>query len=380
MNKNISLLGSTGSIGTQTLDIIRQLNLTVIALSVKSNIKLLENQVREFKPKYVSIVDESLYNDLKIALKDIDVKVLSGKESLCELASLDESDMVINSVIGMAGLKPTLAAIDAGKTLGLANKESLVVAGKLLTKRLKFKNQLLPIDSEHSAIFQSIEGNDKKFIDKIILTASGGPFFGKTRAQLSNVTADEALKHPNWSMGRKISIDSATLMNKGLELIEASVLFDKDPEDIEILIHRESVIHSMVRYIDGSVIAQLSNPDMRLPIQYAITYPQRAKNKIEKIDFYKIKTLSFDKPDIDVFGCLKLAINASKKGNIFPCVLNAANEEAVDLFLNKKIKFLEIEEIVKEYIENQKEIKNLTLNDIFNVDSEVRNNINKRWN
>ena len=282
MHKNISLLGSTGSIGTQTLDIIRQLKLNVIALSARSNVKLLENQVREFKPKYVSIVDESLYNDLKIALKDINVKVLSEKESLCELASLDESDMVINSVIGMAGLKPTLAAIDAGKTLGLANKESLVVAGKLLTKRLKFKSQLLPIDSEHSAIFQSIEGNDKKFIDKIILTASGGPFFGKTRAQLSDVTADEALKHPNWSMGRKISIDSATLMNKGLELIEASVLFDKDPEDIEILIHRESIIHSMVRYIDGSVIAQLSNPDMRLPIQYAITYPQRAKNKIEK--------------------------------------------------------------------------------------------------
>ena len=380
MHKNISLLGSTGSIGTQTLDIIRQLKLNVVALSAKSNIKLLENQVREFKPKYVSIVDENLYNDLKIALKDINVKVLSEKESLCELASLDESDMVINSVIGMAGLKPTLAAIDAGKTLGLANKESLVVAGKLLTKRLKFKSQLLPIDSEHSAIFQSIEGNDKKFIDKIILTASGGPFFGKTRAQLFDVTADEALKHPNWSMGRKISIDSATLMNKGLELIEASVLFDKDPEDIEILIHRESVIHSMVRYIDGSVIAQLSNPDMRLPIQYAITYPQRAKNKIEKIDFYKIKSLSFDKPDIEVFGCLKIAIDVSKKGNIFPCVLNAANEEAVDLFLNKKIKFLEIEEIVKEYIENQKEIKNLTLNDIFNVDLEVRNNIKKRWN
>lgn len=379
MHKNISLLGSTGSIGTQTLDIIRQLKLNVIALSARSNVKLLENQVREFKPKYVSIVDESLYNDLKIALKDINVKVLSEKESLCELASLDESDMVINSVIGMAGLKPTLAAIDAGKTLGLANKESLVVAGKLLTKRLKFKSQLLPIDSEHSAIFQSIEGNDKKFIDKIILTASGGPFFGKTRAQLSDVTADEALKHPNWSMGRKISIDSATLMNKGLELIEASVLFDKDPEDIEILIHRESIIHSMVRYIDGSVIAQLSNPDMRLPIQYAITYPQRAKNKIEKIDFYKIKSLSFDKPDIEVFGCLKIAIDVSKKGNIFPCVLNAANEEAVDLFLNKKIKFLEIEEIVKEYIENQKEIKNLTLNDIFNVDLEVRNNIRKRW-
>ena len=379
MHKNISLLGSTGSIGTQTLDIIRQLKLNVIALSARSNVKLLENQVREFKPKYVSIVDESLYNDLKIALKDINVKVLSEKESLCELASLDESDMVINSVIGMAGLKPTLAAIDAGKTLGLANKESLVVAGKLLTKRLKFKSQLLPIDSEHSAIFQSIEGNDKKFIDKIILTASGGPFFGKTRAQLSDVTADEALKHPNWSMGRKISIDSATLMNKGLELIEASVLFDKDPEDIEILIHRESIIHSMVRYIDGSVIAQLSNPDMRLPIQYAITYPQRAKNKIEKIDYYKIKSLSFDKPDIEVFGCLKIAIDVSKKGNIFPCVLNAANEEAVDLFLNKKIKFLEIEEIVKEYIENQKEIKNLTLNDIFNVDLEVRNNIRKRW-
>ncbi len=377
MYKNLIVLGSTGSIGIQTLDVAKQLGLNIVAISAKSNIGLLEKQARIFKPKYVSIVDQSLYNKLKFNLQDTNIKVLSGEDSLCEIASLDEAEMIINAIIGMAGLKPTLAAIDENKVLGLANKESLIVAGELLTKRLKFENQLLPIDSEHSAIFQAIKGNDKKYINKIILTASGGPFFGKTKAELSDVTVKEALNHPNWSMGKKISVDSATMMNKGLELIEASVLFDIRPENIEIVIHRESIVHSMVEYIDGSIIAQLSVPDMRLPIQYAISYPKRIKSNIGKLDFYNIKRLSFSKPDIETFDCLKIAMDVAKKGNIYPCVLNAANEEAVNMFLSEKIKFTEISDIVRKAVENQEKIENIKLQDIFIVDEQIRNSVKK---
>lgn len=373
MHKNIVLLGSTGSIGIQTLDIVNKYNLNILALSAKSNISLLESQARLFKPKYISIVNKSLYKDLKLNLHDTDIKVLSGEESLCELAAIAQADIVVNAIIGMAGLKPTLAAIESGKTLGLANKESLVVAGSLLTEKIQFKNQLLPIDSEHSAIFQTLEGNCKKSIDKIILTASGGPFFGKNRLELENVLVEQAINHPNWSMGKKISIDSATMMNKGLELIEATVLFDVKPENIEVVIHRESIIHSMVQFVDGSVIAQLSVPDMRLPIQYAIFYPQRVASSIEKIDFYSLKNLSFNKPDFETFRSLNLAIDVAKKGNVYPCVLNAANEEAVGMFLAGKIKFTDIDVLVESAINWQKEIKDLKLNDIFAVDQRVRN-------
>ncbi|MBP0979357.1 MAG: 1-deoxy-D-xylulose-5-phosphate reductoisomerase [Oscillospiraceae bacterium] len=373
MQDNIVLLGSTGSIGTQTLDIARDLGLNILALCAKSNIDLLEKQAREFRPEYVSIVDQDLYLDLKYRLKDMNIRVLTGQDSLTQLASLDKAQMVINAIVGLAGLRPTLSALESGKVLGLANKESLVVAGELLTQKIKFKDQLLPIDSEHSAIFQCLRNNKKNQVDKILLTASGGPFFKKTREELSCVTVEEALNHPNWSMGKKISIDSATLMNKGLELIEASVLFDIDPKDIKIIIHRESIVHSMVQYIDTSVIAQLSVPDMRLPIQYAICFPERVFSNLNKLDLTKIKNLSFDEPDFETFGCLKLAIEAANKSNIYPCVLNAANEEAVNLFLNKKIKFLDIESLIKKALENQEQIKNLKLKDIFDIDTKVRN-------
>lgn len=377
MHKNIVLLGSTGSIGTQTLDIAAKHNLNILALSAKFNVGLLESQARLFKPEYVSIANKNLYKDLKLRLHDTNVKVLAGEESLCELAAIAKADMVVNAIIGMAGLKPTLAAIEAGKTLGLANKESLVVAGSLLTEKIQFNNQLLPIDSEHSAIFQILEGNSKRSIDKIILTASGGPFFGKSRLELKNVSVEQAVNHPNWSMGKKISIDSATMMNKGLELIEASVLFGVKPENIDIVIHKESVIHSMVQFIDGSVIAQLSVPDMRLPIQYAIFYPHRVVNTINKIDFYNLKNLSFDKPDFETFKSLNLAIDVAKKGNVYPCVLNAANEEAVEMFLLGKIKFTDIDVLVKSAIDEHKEIENFTLKDIFEVDEKVRNFVKK---
>lgn len=373
MQKNITLLGSTGSIGKQTLDVAKQLNINIVALCAYSNVKLLEEQARNFKPQYVAVVKEDLYSDLKLRLQDTNIKILAGTESMCELAKLDSSEMVINAVMGMAGLRPTLSAIDAGKIVGLANKESLVVAGQLITKKLKFKNQLLPIDSEHSAIFQSLAGNKHQFIDKLILTASGGPFLGKNKNELKNVLVKETLNHPNWSMGRKITVDSATLMNKGLELIEACVLFDVKPKDIEILIHRESIIHSMVRYVDGSIIAQLSVPDMRLPIQYAICYPERVESNTKKLDFCEVKNLTFAKPDIETFNCLKIAIDVANKGNIYPCVLNAANEEAVDLFLSEKIKFLEIAEIVKSAVDSQTEVTNLTLEEIFDVDIKIRN-------
>lgn len=377
MHKNIVLLGSTGSIGTQTLDIAAKHNLNILALSAKFNVGLLESQARLFKPEYVSIANKNLYKDLKLRLHDTNVKVLAGEESLCELAAIAKADMVVNAIIGMAGLKPTLAAIEAGKTLGLANKESLVVAGSLLTEKIQFNNQLLPIDSEHSAIFQILEGNSKRSIDKIILTASGGPFFGKNRLELKNVSVEQAVNHPNWSMGKKISIDSATMMNKGLELIEASVLFGVKPENIDIVVHKESVIHSMVQFIDGSVIAQLSVPDMRLPIQYAIFYPHRVVNTINKIDFYNLKNLSFDKPDFETFKSLNLAIDVAKKGNVYPCVLNAANEEAVEMFLLGKIKFTDIDVLVKSAIDEHKEIENFTLKDIFEVDEKVRNFVKK---
>ena len=386
MKDNVVILGSTGSIGRQSLDIIKNLKLNLVAISANSNVELLEEQTRCFKPKYVSIVNKELYSDLKFRLQDLDVEILAGEESLCELASLSESEMVINAVVGMAGLKPTLAAVVAEKTVGLANKESLIVAGELLTKQTKFENQLIPIDSEHSAIFQSLAGNNKKDIDKIILTASGGPFFGRKKEELKEITVEQALSHPNWSMGQKISIDSATLMNKGLEYIEAMVLFGVKPEQMKVVVHRESIIHSMVSYSDGSVIAQLSVPDMRIPIQYAISYPDRFENSVEKLDFCKLGTMSFFEPDLKTFECLNLAMEVAKLGGVFPCVMNAANEEAVRLFLDKKIKFLEIAELVKKAVDRQQKLqennfnnnfKNICLTDIFETDKKTREYIKK---
>ncbi len=377
MKNNIVVLGSTGSIGKQTLDVIKQQKLNVLAISAKTNVDLLEDQARIFKPEYVSVVDEDLYSDLKFRLRDLDVKVLAGEESLCELASLDKSEMVINSVVGVAGLMPTLCAVEANKIVGLANKESLVVAGQLIVEKIKFKNQLMPIDSEHSAIFQALHGNARSDVDKIILTASGGPFFGKKKEDLVDISVAQALAHPNWSMGKKILIDSATLMNKGLELIEAMVLFNVAPQDVQIVIHRESIIHSMVSYVDGSVIAQLSVPDMRVPIQYVISYPNRVINDVPRLDFCKLKNLSFFEPDLKTFECLQIAKDVAERQNVFPCVLNAANEEAVNLFLNGKIKFLEIAEIVKKALENQQEIEDFGLKDIFEIDKKTRDYVNK---
>ena len=373
MHNNIILLGSTGSIGTQTLDIVERLKLKVLALSAKSNVELLEYQVRKYCPEYVCIADKSRYSRLKHNLKDTSVKILCGDEGICEVASLPKGEMVINSIIGMSGLKPTLAAIDSGKRLGLANKESLVAAGKFIMNRLKFDDQLIPIDSEHSAIFQSLMGNDKLNVKKILLTASGGPFFGKCRNQLENVTIDQALNHPNWSMGKKITIDSSTLMNKGLELIEAVHLFNVNPNDVEVLIHRESIIHSMVQYVDKSIIAQLSSPDMRMPIQFAITYPDRVEYSRNSLNFFEIQKLSFYEPDYETFRSLNLAKNAIIKGNIYPCILNAANEEAVELFLLGKIKFTEIDLLVEKAIDKFNPIDKFNLNDIFNIDTQTRN-------
>lgn len=370
--EKITLLGSTGSIGTQALEVIDHLKLTVIAISANSNIKLLESQARKYRPLCVLVTDENFYKELKFNLKDTPVKVLTGEESLCDLATLDQSDMVINSVVGMVGLKPTITALKSGKRVGLANKESLVTGGDLILNQIKYENQLIPIDSEHSAIFQALQGNDKKNINKILLTASGGPFFGKNRYQLENVTVDQALKHPNWSMGKKISIDSATMMNKGLELIEAAFLFNLDPSKIEILIHRESIIHSMIEYIDKSIIAQMSVPDMKIPIQYAISYPDRVSGISGNLDLFSISNLSFYSPDYDTFRALNICIKAAKLGGIYPCLVNAANEEAVESFLNGNIKFTEIDYLIEKTMNGMLNIENPTIEDIFKVDRKAR--------
>lgn len=374
---NVSILGSTGSIGTQAFEVVDDLkgikDIKVCAITGNSNVKLLEQQARRYNPKMVVVADESKYKDLKSRLADTSATVNCGEEGLCLAATLPECDMVLSSIVGFAGLVPTMKAIEAGKDIALANKETLVTAGSLFMDAVKkYGVRLLPVDSEHSAIFQSMQGGSHGEVRKILLTASGGPFFGKTAAELENIKKEQALKHPNWSMGAKITIDSATLMNKGLEVIEAKWLFDVDFDDIEVVVHRESIIHSMVEFCDKSTIAQLSLPSMKHPIQYAFTYPKRLPSPDKSIDFAALANMTFAKPDEETFRCLALAKQAGRQGGIMPTVLNAANELAVSAFLNDKISFLGIGEYVDEVLSKYNNISNPTLVDIINTDKEIR--------
>lgn len=369
--KDLVILGSTGSIGTQTLQVAEKCGFKISALAAGKNAAMLEAQARKFKPKAVALFDERKAKELKIALKDTSVKVYSGESGVCALAE-DFGNTVCSSIVGIAGLKPTVSAIKAKKTIALSNKETLVTAGELVNKLAKENNvKILPVDSEHSAIFQSLQGAPKKSLKKIILTASGGPFFGKTSKELENVTAAEALKHPNWSMGAKITVDSATLMNKGLEVIEAVHLFGVTPDDIEVLVHRQSILHSAVELSDGAVIAQLGTPDMKLPIQYALTYPERG-SAFDSLSLSDVCTLTFEKPDTDTFKCLPLCIKAIKRGGLYPAAVNGANEESVRLFLEGKIKFTDIARLNAEAMENAENIKDYGLSDVFEADKKAR--------
>lgn len=379
--KRISLIGSTGSIGLQALDVARAHNLKIEAIAANRNIKLLEQQAREFSPKLVCVFDEAQYTELKDNLKDTACTVLTGMEGLCQIASMSGVDVFLNSVVGMVGLLPTLTAIEAGTDIALANKETLVAGGNLVMKAAKEKNvRIFPVDSEHSAIFQCLQGNTRKQLNKVILTASGGPFFGKTREQLENVTVEQALNHPNWSMGNKITIDSATLMNKGLEFIEAKWLFDLEPSQIEIVVHRQSVVHSAVEYDDYSVIAQLGVPDMKIPIQYALLYPDRVSCPTKQLSLTDYVTLTFDKPDFETFSCLSGCISAIKKGGAYPCIANAANEEAVALFLNRKIPFLRIGELVNSAIEHFEYSEINSYQDVIEADAKARTYVQNQIN
>lgn len=375
--KSLIILGSTGSIGTQALEVARRDGYRVTALAAGSNAELLEKQAREFKVKAVAVFNESAAKELKIKLNDTDIKVLSGADGVCEIAS-GEGDIVLNSIVGIAGLRPTLAAIEAGKTIALANKETLVTGGEIVNSKAQEKGvKILPVDSEHSAIFQSLQGAPEKSLKKILLTASGGPFYGKTRKDLENVTVKEALNHPNWSMGAKITIDSATLMNKGLEVIEAVHLFGLPAKDIEVLVHRQSILHSGVELSDGAVIAQLGTPDMRLPIQYALTYPERSDYAFERLSLTDIGTLTFEKPDTDTFRCLPLCIAAINQGGLAPTAVNGANEEAVRLFLEGKIKFLKIADLVEKAFLAVQNKKDFCLDDILETDRLAREGVRK---
>ena len=370
--KTISLIGSTGSIGLQTLDVCRKHNIKVAALAANSSVKLLEEQAREFKPKLVCVYEEKLYSDLLDRLSDTSVKVLCGMEGLCEIAAM-EADLFVNSVVGMVGLLPTLTAIEHGRNIALANKETLVAGGHLVMAAAERKGvKLYPIDSEHSAIFQCLQGNKREQLNKIILTASGGPFFGMKKSELKNVTPEQALNHPNWSMGNKITIDSATLMNKGLEFIEAKWLFGVSPENIEIVVNRESVIHSAVEYKDFSVIAQMGVPDMKIPIQYALLYPERVECAVKPLSLIDYGTLTFAKPDFETFDCLTGCIEAIKLGGAYPCIVNAVNEEAVGLFLSGKIPFLKIGELVLEALRDFPKMSSESYEDIKNAEAAAR--------
>lgn len=373
MSKTVSILGSTGSIGTQALEVCEKHGLGITALAAHSSIDLLEEQSRKFRPEYVGIYNEEKYKELKQRLSDTNIKVVCGMEGLCEIAALPQTDIVLNSVVGMVGLLPTLTAIDAGKDLALANKETLVAGGELVMDSIARKGiKLYPVDSEHSAIFQCLQGNKRSQLSKVILTASGGPFFGKTYEELRSVTKEQALHHPNWDMGNKITIDSATLMNKGLEFIEAKWLFDLEPDQIEIVVHRQSVVHSAVEYDDYSVIAQLGVPDMKIPIQYALLYPDRVSCPTGRLSLTDYGRLTFEKPDIATFKCLGAAIEAIKRGGAYPCLVNSANEEAVKAFLNDEITFIEIGEIVSSVLDKFSPSEITCYDDVMKADSSAR--------
>ena len=373
MVHNLSILGSTGSIGTQTLDVARKLNMNVTALSAYGSVELLEQQIREFHPALAVVFDEKKADDLKIRIADTDTKVLSGMDGLFEICH-DSSELLVNSVVGMVGLAPTMEAIKAKKNIAFANKETLVAGGELVMNAVRENGvKLLPVDSEHSAIFQCLQAAppDKK-LKKILLTASGGPFFGKTADELQNVTVEQALNHPNWDMGAKITIDSATMMNKGLEIIEAAWLFDTDPEDIEVVVHRESIIHSMVEFTDNSILAQLGMPDMRIPIQYAITYPDRVPSLVPEIDWKSLSKMTFYSADDATFKCLSACRRAMKKGGLYPAVANGANEVANKLFREKKISFLDIGDLVSAAVDELTVKPAEKLDDVFAADQMAR--------
>ena len=377
MTKSLSILGSTGSIGTQSLDVARLRGYTVEALTAYSDVARMEAQIREFHPKTVAMVEEKAAADLKVRVADTNTKVLSGKDGVCACARADGADTVLNSVVGMAGLEPTLAAIDAKKKLALANKETLVAGGQLVMEAAK-KNgvSILPVDSEHSAIFQALQGRPANAaLKKIILTASGGPFFGKTKKELEKVTVADALKHPNWEMGAKITVDSATMMNKGLELIEAVWLFSVRPQDVQIVVHRESIVHSAVEYTDNSVIAQLGLPDMRIPIQYALTYPERFESPVGELSLSEIGKLTFFEPDYDTFQCINLCRTAINKGGLFPAAVNSANEQANAMFRRGEIGFLEIAARVAKVLETAPQKEHYTLEDVLETDRWARETV-----
>lgn len=379
--KKIAILGSTGSIGTQTLEVVREnKDIEVLGLAAGNNIKLLEEQIREFKPRLAAVWKEEKAKELRENIKDLNVKVVSGMEGLIELAVLEDTEILVTAIVGMIGIRPTIEAIKAGKDIALANKETLVTAGHIIMPLAKEHHvSILPVDSEHSAIFQSLQGSNRKELHKILLTASGGPFRGRKREELVNIQVEDALKHPNWEMGRKITIDSSTLVNKGLEVIEAKWLFDVDIDQIKVVVHPQSIIHSMVEYVDGAIIAELGTPDMKLPIQYALYYPERRFLPGERVDFTTLSQLTFEKPDMETFYGLRLAFEAGREGGSLPTVFNAANELAVSKFLNRQIGYLQIPEIIEVCMRNHKNILNPTVEEILQTEKTVYEQIESRW-
>ena len=379
--KKTAILGSTGSIGTQTLEIARtNKDIEVTALAAGNNITLLEEQIREFHPKLAAVWNEERAAELKDRVSDIDVKIVSGMDGLLEVASEPESEILVTAIVGMIGILPTIEAIKAGKDIALANKETLVTAGHIIMPLAKEKGvSILPVDSEHSAIFQSLQGGQEKALHKILLTASGGPFRGRKREELNDIQVEDALKHPNWAMGRKITIDSSTMVNKGLEVIEAKWLFGVSVDQIQVVVQPQSIIHSMVEYEDGAVIAQLGTPDMKLPIQYALYYPERRYLPGDRLDFTTLSQITFEQPDMETFYGLKLAYEAGRAGGSLPTVFNAANERAVALFLDRKIRYLQIPEIIQACMESHRNIADPTVEEILKTEQETYESIKNRW-
>lgn len=379
--KKIAILGSTGSIGTQTLEIVRkEADLQVAALAAGANVELMEKQVREFKPSLVAMWTEEAARDLRLRLGDLQVRVVYGMEGLLEVAACETSEVLVTAIVGMIGIRPTIAAIEHGKTIALANKETLVTAGHIIMPlAAKMGIPILPVDSEHSAIFQSMHGENRARVEKILLTASGGPFRGKKREELASMTVENALNHPNWSMGKKVTIDSASLVNKGLEVMEAKWLFDVSLEQIQVLVHPQSIIHSAVEYADGGIMAQLGMPDMKLPIQYALFYPDRRPMDTERVDFFRLKQLTFEEPDTDTFRGLALAYQAARRGGTLPTVFNAANEKAVALFLQKKISFLQIPELIEASMEQHHTTDDPTVEQILEAEAETYEYIKQKF-
>lgn len=378
--KKIAVLGSTGSIGTQTLEIVRAYpeELEVVALAAGSNVSLMEEQIREFHPKYAAMWSEKTAQELRVRLADMPITVLCGMDGLLQIAELDQTEVLVTAIVGMIGIRPTIAAIKKGKTIALANKETLVTAGHIIMPLAKQMGvSILPVDSEHSAIFQSMNGEKKEQVSKILLTASGGPFRGRSKEELASMKVEDALQHPNWSMGRKITIDSSTLVNKGLEVMEAKWLFDVGLDQIQVVVHPQSIIHSMVEYVDGGIIAQLGTPDMKLPIQYALFYPDRRPMEGKRVNFYELGQLTFEKPDLNTFTGLKLAFEASEIGGSMPTVYNAANEKAVSLFLDRKISFLQIAELIQASMEAHCVIDRPNVEQILETEAETYESIDK---